>query len=116
MPVTDIAISSIRAALSELRIDRKADTPKQSSWISFGILLVFLVLGFFLVEIAVFFWRRTQMWNNDVKTEMVTASIAGPKNQVSTIVFLHQQKVFLRDRQIFLVGASKHVSHRRDGG
>jgi multidrug efflux pump subunit AcrA (membrane-fusion protein) len=72
-------MSSIRAALSELRIDRKADTPKQPSWISFGIILVFLVLGFFLVEIAAFFWWRTQMWNNDVKTEIVTASVAGPR-------------------------------------
>ena len=79
MPVTDIAMSSIRAALSELRIDRKADTPKQPSWISFGILLVFLVLGFFLVEIAAFFWWRTQMWDNDVRTEIVTASVAGPR-------------------------------------
>jgi multidrug efflux pump subunit AcrA (membrane-fusion protein) len=58
---------------------RKADTPKQPSWISFGIILVFLVLGFFLVEIAVFFWWRTQMGKYDVKTEIVTASVAGPR-------------------------------------
>ncbi len=73
MPVTDIAMSSIRAALNELRIDPKADTPKQPVWISFAILLSLLVLAFFLVEIASFLWWRTQIRNNDVKTEIVTA-------------------------------------------
>lgn len=80
MPVTDITMSSIRAALSELRIDRKAYASRKRSWISFGILLVFLGLGFFLVGTAAFFWWRTQMWNNDVRTEIVTASVAAQES------------------------------------